>query len=243
MKILIVDDERDLCDAVCKIVERRGHTCISVLDGARAVGMFERERPDLVILDVIMPEVNGFDLCRDIRGLDPKVPIIMLSAKSDIVDKSIGFAAGCDDYVAKPFNGQELLMRIEAGLRRARLNEDGIPRRGSRSVVRVGDMEIRLKKNEVLVHGEYANLTPKEFQIIAFLANHLGEVFTAQSIIENVWGQAYMPESASIAVFVRKIRSKIEDDPSKPRYLQTVWREGYRLGEDSMIERYDDEDV
>lgn len=243
MKILIVDDERDLCDAVRKIVERRGHTCIAVLDGARAVGVFEHERPDLVILDVMMPEVNGFDLCRDIRALDPKVPIIMLSAKSDIVDKSIGFAAGCDDYVAKPFNGQELLMRIEAGLRRAKLNESGAPKPGSRSVVRVGDMEIRLKKNEVLVRGEYVNLTPKEFQIIAFLANHLGEVFTAQSIIENVWGQAYMPESASIAVFVRKIRSKIEDDPSKPRYLQTVWREGYRLGDDTMIERHEGEDA
>ena len=159
----------------------------------------------------------------------------MLSAKSDIVDKSIGFAAGCDDYVAKPFNGQELLMRIEAGLRRASISESGEAGRRSRAIVRVGDMEIRLKKNEVLVHGAYVNLTPKEFQIIAFLANHLGEVFTAQSIIENVWGPSYMPESASIAVFVRKIRSKIEDDPSKPRYLQTVWREGYRLGDEGMI--------
>lgn len=236
MKILIADDERDLCDAVRKMVERRGHTCFAVLDGAEVVRAYERERPDLVVLDVMMPGVNGFDLCRDIRQLDPKVPIIMLSAKSDIVDKSIGFAAGCDDYVAKPFNGQELLMRIEAGLRWAKINESGEPKRRNRATVRVGDMEIRLKKNEVLVHGEYVNLTPKEFQIIAFLANHLGEVFTAQSIIENVWGQAYMPESASIAVFVRKIRSKIEDDPSKPRYLQTVWREGYRLGDDGAID-------
>ena len=236
MKILIADDERDLCDAVRKMVERRGHTCFAVLDGAEVVRAYERERPDLVVLDVMMPGVNGFDLCRDIRQLDPKVPIIMLSAKSDIVDKSIGFAAGCDDYVAKPFNGQELLMRIEVGLRRAKINESGEPKRRNRATVRVGDMEIRLKKNEVLVHGEYVNLTPKEFQIIAFLANHLGEVFTAQSIIENVWGQAYMPESASIAVFVRKIRSKIEDDPSKPRYLQTVWREGYRLGDDGAID-------
>lgn len=235
MKILIADDERDLCDAVRKIVERRGHSCLAVLDGGAVLETYRRERPDLVILDVMMPEVNGFDLCKEIRELDAKVPIIMLSAKSDIVDKSIGFAAGCDDYVAKPFNGQELLMRIEAGLRRASISESGEAGRRSRAIVRVGDMEIRLKKNEVLVHGAYVNLTPKEFQIIAFLANHLGEVFTAQSIIENVWGPSYMPESASIAVFVRKIRSKIEDDPSKPRYLQTVWREGYRLGDEGMI--------
>ena len=129
-------------------------------------------------------------------------------------------------------------MRIEALLRRVRLSQADaageLPRR-RRAVVLLGDMEVRLKRNEVLVHGRYVNLTPKEFQIIAFLANHVGEVFSAQEIVDAVWGEAYMPESSSIAVFVRKIRSKIEDDPSKPRYLQTVWREGYRLGDESMI--------
>lgn len=236
MKILIADDERDICEAVRKIVERAGHTCFAVLDGALAMEAFERERPDVVILDVMMPEVNGFELCRQLRERDARVPIIMLSAKSDIVDKGVGFAAGCDDYIAKPFNSQELAMRIEAQLRRARLATAGdeVPRR-NRSVVRLGDMEVRLKRNEVLVHGRYVNLTPKEFQIIAFLANHAGEVFSAQDIMANVWGEAYRPDSASIAVFVRKIRSKIEDDPAKPRYLQTVWREGYRLGDESMI--------
>ena len=215
MKILIADDERDICEAVRKIVERAGHTCFAVLDGALAMEAFERERPDVVILDVMMPEVNGFELCRQLRERDARVPIIMLSAKSDIVDKGVGFAAGCDDYIAKPFNSQELAMRIEAQLRRARLATAGdeVPRR-NRSVVRLGDMEVRLKRNEVLVHGRYVNLTPKEFQIIAFLANHAGEVFSAQDIMANVWGEAYRPDSASIAVFVRKIRSKIEDDPA-----------------------------
>lgn len=236
MKILIADDERDICEAVRKIVERSGHTCFAVYDGLLALEAFERENPDLVILDVMMPEVNGFDLCRDLRERDARVPIIMLSAKCDIVDKSVGFAAGCDDYIAKPFNSQELSMRIEALLRRARLGSPDEPPRRNRSVVRLGDMEVRLKRNEVLVHGQYVTLTPKEFQIIAFLANHVGEAFSSQDIIANVWGEAYMPDSGSIAVFVRKIRNKIEDDPSKPRYLQTVWREGYRLGDESMIE-------
>lgn len=236
MKILIADDERDICEAVRRIVERSGHTCIEVYDGALALEVYERERPDLVVMDVMMPEVNGFDLCRDIRAMDARVPIIMLSAKSDIVDKGVGFAAGCDDYVAKPFNSQELAMRIEAQLRRARLADGDEASRRNRAVVKIGDMEVRLKRNEVLVHGRYVNLTPKEFQIIAFLANHPGEVFSAQDIMANVWGEAYQPDSASIAVFVRKIRSKIEDDPAKPRYLQTVWREGYRLGDESMLE-------
>lgn len=238
MKILIADDERDICEAVAKIVERSGHSCYVVHDGLLALEAFEREQPDLVILDVMMPEINGFDLCRSIREADARVPILMLSAKSDIVDKSVGFAAGCDDYLPKPFNSQELSMRIEALLRRVRLSQADaageLPRR-RRAVVLLGDMEVRLKRNEVLVHGRYVNLTPKEFQIIAFLANHVGEVFSAQEIVDAVWGEAYMPESSSIAVFVRKIRSKIEDDPSKPRYLQTVWREGYRLGDESMI--------
>lgn len=236
MKILIADDERDICEAVRKIVERAGHTCFEVYDGALALEAFEREHPDVVILDVMMPEVNGFDLCRDLRARDAAVPIIMLSAKSDIVDKSVGFAAGCDDYIAKPFNSQELAMRIEAQLRRVRLAREGQAPRRSRAVVRLGDMEVRLKRNEVLVHGRYVNLTPKEFQIVAFLANHVGEAFSAQDIMAHVWGETYRPESASIAVFVRKIRNKIEDDPSKPRYLQTVWREGYRLGDESMLE-------
>ena len=156
MKILIADDERDICEAVRKIVERSGHTCFAVYDGLLALEAFERENPDLVILDVMMPEVNGFDLCRDLRERDARVPIIMLSAKCDIVDKSVGFAAGCDDYIAKPFNSQELSMRIEALLRRARLGSPDEPPRRNRSVVRLGDMEVRLKRNEVLVHGQYA---------------------------------------------------------------------------------------
>ena len=146
MKILIADDELDICEAVRRIVERAGHTCIEVYDGALALEAYERERPDLVVLDVMMPEVNGFDLCRDLRAKDARVPIIMLSAKSDIVDKGVGFAAGCDDYVAKPFNSQELAMRIEAQLRRVRLADGDAPRR-NRAVVKVGEMEVRLKRN------------------------------------------------------------------------------------------------
>ena len=196
-----------------------------------------------MLLDIVMPDMDGFDLLARIRQLPAHAatPALFLTAKDEPFDRVSGLTLGADDYIAKPFNGQELLLRIEAGLRRARVAESGASKRRSRAVVRLADMEIRLKKNEVLVHGQYVNLTPKEFQIIAFLANHVGEVFTAQSIIENVWGATYMPESASIAVFVRKIRNKIEDDPSKPRYLQTVWREGYRLGDESMLEPPEDE--
>ena len=228
MKILIADDERDICEAVRRIVERAGHTCIEVYDGALALEAYERERPDLVIVDVMMPEVNGFDLCRDLRARDARVPIIMLSAKSDIVDKGVGFAAGCDDYVAKPFNSQELAMRIEAQLRRVRLAGDEAPRR-SRAVVKVGDMEVRLKRNEVLVRGGYVNLTPKEFQILSLMADNPGRVFTRDDLIEALWGQEYENSNISIPVYIRRIRMKIEPDPSNPVHLKTVWRFGYRL--------------
>lgn len=234
MKILVVDDEKDICCAIADLMEKRGHSTVSVHDGAEAMDTFLREKPDLVLLDVMLPNMNGFELCRSIRTENEHIPILMLSAKSDIVDKSVGFSAGCDDYIAKPFSAAELAMRIEAGLRRARTeNRTNTPTesRKSRAVAYVGSLEVRFKDFEVLKRGQHVNLTPKEFQIVAFLANHPGEVFTAQDIMRNVWGDEYVPETTSIAVFIRKIRRKIEDDPSKPALLQTVWHEGYRLGD------------
>lgn len=235
MKILVVDDEKDICRAIADLMAKRGHDTVAVHDGAEAMSVFLREKPDLVLLDVMLPNVNGFELCESMRLENKRIPILMLSAKSDIVDKSVGFSAGCDDYIAKPFSAAELSMRIEAGLRRARAEEtkdapDDEPRK-SRAVTCVGNLEVRFKEFEVLKCGQHVNLTPKEFQIVAFLANHPGEVFGAQDIMKHVWGDEYVPETTSIAVFIRKIRRKIEDDPSKPTLLQTVWHEGYRLGD------------
>ena len=234
MKILIVDDERDICRAIADLMQKQGHETASVYDGDEAMEAFAREKPDLVLLDVMLPNVNGFQLCEQIRSEDAHIPILMLSAKNDLVDKSVGFSAGCDDYIAKPFSSAELVMRIEAGLRRVRAESQGESRetpRKSRAKTQVGDLEVRFKDFEVLKGGRHVSLTPKEFQIVAFLANHPGEVFTAQDITRSVWGDEYESETTSIAVFIRKIRRKIEDDPSKPKLLQTVWHEGYRLGD------------
>ncbi len=231
MKILIADDERDLCDAVRKIVERRGHSCLAVLDGGAVLETYRRERPDLVILDVMMPEVNGFDLCREIRELDAKVPIIMLSAKSDIVDKSIGFAAGCDDYVAKPFNGQELLMRIEAHLRRHR-DDLSFARAAARvGSSTIGDLEVNFSSYAARKAGSRVELTGKEFEILALLAANPGKVYTRQQIYEHIWGEDTPMDANSITVFIHRIREKIEDNASKPRYLLTVWGVGYKFAD------------
>lgn len=241
MKIMIVDDENDICEAVAELLANRGHETVVVSDGAVAVSEWKREKPDLILLDVMLPNTNGFDLCKEIRRLDQRVPIIMLSAKSDLVDKSVGFSAGCDDYIAKPFSSAELLMRVEAALRRAKVHAaDAKPMDeragGGKSVVKIGDLEVRLKEFEVRKSGQHVDLTPKEFQIVALLANHPGSVFNAQEILDSVWGDNQPPETTSVAVFIRKIRRKIEDDPSKPKLLQTVWHEGYRLG-DAMLSK------
>lgn len=233
MKILIADDERDICGAIRDLVLSAGHEAILTYDGVSAVRLCKTRRPDLCLLDVMMPQMNGFDACRAIRRDNPRMPIFMLSAKGDIVDKSVGFGAGADDYLVKPFDVDELLMRIEAGLRRARLDRALMVRDGSRAVVNTGELEIHLKQQYVLKRGAAVNLTPKEFQIVAYLANHLGKVVSAREIVEYVWGSGYTPETTSIAVFIRKIRNKIEDDPSKPQYIKTVWREGYRLGQET----------
>lgn len=229
MRILVADDERMLCAALKEIIEKNKHTVFCAYDGKQALEMYKELEPDLILLDVMMPEKNGFDVCREIREQNQKIPIMFLSGKHDIVDKSIGFSAGGDDYVTKPFNGDELILRIEAALRRTRVVEDASVMSKGRAQTSIGDLDIHFKRSAVHKNGKRVELSPKEFQILALLANHPGEVYSKTSIIENIWGDEYTDDSISVAVFIRKIREKIEDDPSKPLYIQTVWRSGYRF--------------
>ena len=188
--------------------------------------MLVAERPDLVLLDVMLPGMNGFDLCTRIRGEGRRIPIIFLSAKTDIVDKSIGFRAGGDDYVTKPFDATELLLRIEAHIRRHHDTMEFARCTNRDGSVTIGDLEVRFDE------GKPANLTTKEFEIVAFLATHPGKVFTRGQIQEYIWGEGEADvRSNSITVFVRKIREKIEANPSEPRYLLTVQRVGYKMAD------------
>lgn len=228
--ILVVDDEKSLLNGITALLEEEGYAYRVASDGDEALRVYREQRPDLVILDIMMPKKNGFQVCSEIRAVDTDTPIIMLTAKGDIVDKSIGFKAGADDYVTKPFMGEELLLRIEALLRRSEV-KGSTSSRGSRAIARIGDLEIQFKRQRVLLREETVEVTPKEFQILALMANRPGEVFTAREIIEHVWGDDYAGEITSVAVFIRRIREKIEEDPSKPHFLNTVWRVGYCLGE------------
>lgn len=231
MKILLADDEESIRIVVEHIITEDGYEFCYASDGAEALAVFELEQPDLVILDVMMPKLNGFDVCTKLRKDGNNVPIIILSAKGDIVDKSVGFKAGADDYLVKPFSSLELSLRIEALLRR-RDHQSGAPGEAEKKEsFKLGDLEIFFNRYEARLRGKRLDLTPKEFKILAYMASHPGEVFTREQLLTYVWGEDYVGELTSIAVFIRKIREKIEDEPSKPKYLQTVWGIGYKFGD------------
>ena len=235
-KVMLIDDEESLHVSIEKLLTHAGYEYCGARDAESGMEMLVAERPDLVLLDVMLPGMNGFDVCRQIREEGRRIPIIFLTAKNDIVDKSTGFGAGADDYVTKPFIADELLLRIDAHVRRhrddmrhARRAEetDGMP--PHRPSCHVGDLEILFDRYEVRLRGEVVPLTAKEFEILSLLAESPGEVFTRRRIYEHLWGEASEVDENSITVFMRKIREKIEDNPSEPRYLLTVWRVGYKL--------------
>lgn len=230
MKVMLIDDDENICLTVKHLMEKDGYEFCSALDGTKIFTMLEEERPDLLILDVMLPGINGFDLCREVREARYQMPIIFLSAKGDIVDKSIGFRAGADDYLVKPFAPLELSLRVEALFRRFQTEpeENCLTRK---DVARFGELEIFFNRYEVRIKGKKVDLTSKEFEILAYMANHPGQVFTRQQILEHIWGKDKDNDINTITVFIRKIREKIEPNPAKPRYIQTVWRVGYKFYE------------
>lgn len=227
-KVMLIDDEESLQRAMRELLEAHGYAFCGATNGEEGMEMLSKEHPDLLLLDVMLPGINGFDLCQNIRAQGRRIPIIFMSAKSDIVDKTIGFRAGGDDYVTKPFDSAELLLRIEANIRRHKDTMDFAHATNREDVAKIGELEVHFDEYKVLVRGKPVTLTTKEFEIVAFLAAHPGKVFTRSQIQEYIWGDAD-PKSNSITVFVRKIREKIEDNPSEPKYLLTVQRVGYKM--------------
>lgn len=231
MKIMLVDDEPSLCSALEIILTKAGYDFLYANDGVTALEMFRLGKPDLVILDVMLPKLNGIEVCEELRKIDVRIPILILSGKGDIVDKKMGFKAGADDYLTKPFEEEELLMRIDVLLRRLDKELEGWTGKNLVGKIEIGNMIIDPTRYEVLVGNRPVNLTPKEYQIITLMATHPGKVFTREDLIDSIWGKEYVCGSISIPVYIRRIREKIEEDPSSPVLLQTVWRFGYRLGD------------
>lgn len=229
MKILLADDEVSIQKLISGLLEGEGHECVCVEDGTDALEAFEGNAFDLVILDVMMPRMDGFATCRELRTRGVTVPVIFLSAKGDIVDKGIGFAAGGDDYMTKPFDPRELLLHIEAHLRRAHM--DAAPARPEPKTLTLGRFVMDTAKHQVTKDGIPIKLTPKEFKILLALARTPDTVLSKEQLVEEAWGAEFVGETQSITVFIKKLRNKIEDDPSDPRIIETVWGIGYRLVE------------
>lgn len=229
MKILLADDEVSIQKLISGLLEDEGHECVCVEDGTDALEAFGNASFDLVILDVMMPRMDGFATCRELRTRGVTIPVIFLSAKGDIVDKGIGFAAGGDDYMTKPFDPRELLMHIEAHLRRAHM--DVASAKPEPKTLMLGRFVIDTAKHQVTKEGISIKLTPKEFKILLALARMPDTVLSKEQLIEDAWGAEFVGETQSITVFIKKLRNKIEDDPSDPRIIETVWGIGYRLVE------------
>jgi DNA-binding response OmpR family regulator len=227
-KVMLVDDEDSIRKIVEHLIQKEGYDFCYAADGEKALQMFPRENPDLLILDVMLPEVDGFEVCRRIRQ-DSAVPIILLSAKGDIVDKSVGFNMGADDYMTKPFSPVELALRIKAMLRRAAFKKETESTLENKDCIMIKDLEINNKSFEVNMRGKKVDLTSKEFELLSFMANHPGQVFTRKQLFDNLWGEKYLGDSGTITVFIRKIREKIELDPAHPEYILTVWGVGYKF--------------
>jgi two-component system response regulator VicR len=221
-KILLADDEPSIQTLVRHIIEDGGYEHLAVTDGASVFDVVREQQPDLIILDVMMPRLDGFKVCEGLRAQDVLVPIIMLSAKGDIVDKSVGFSVGADDYLVKPFSPEELLMRIQAHLRQ----HDRIAA-GQQQLIRCGDIEINCARHRVALRGADLSLTPKEYHILEYLAQNRDQIVTREQLIKQVWGEEFIEETSSVAVFIRKLREKIEDDPSHPSRIKTVRNAGY----------------
>ncbi len=225
MKIMLADNDLSIHTIVEKMAERQKIEFVGATSGSEALKLFVKCNPDLVILYALMPDIDGFHVCKEIRSLGSDVLIIMLFSRGEAIDKCIGYDAGCDDYQLKPFSPVELMMRITALLRRHRHEITPIKNR-----IEVGDLVLDNKRKTVFINGKSVLLTPKEFMILAILASHPGKVFSQEQLVEAVWGKEYVGSTSCIAVFVNKIRDKIEPDATNPQYLQTACRFGYRFG-------------
>jgi DNA-binding response OmpR family regulator len=221
--ILVVDDEPTVLDVVCRYLEREGYTVSTADTGRKALAAIERESPDLVVLDLMLPEMSGEVVCRRVRE-SSTVPIIMLTARDREPERLLGLELGADDYIVKPFSPRELVARVKAVLRRT----SGAGESSSRSLV-VGGLEIDPATREVLCDGRRVALTAKEFDLLYFLAAHAGQVFSREQLLAQVWAPDFEGDAATVTVHVRRLRSKIEPTDRAPRYLQTVWSVGYKF--------------
>jgi two-component system OmpR family response regulator len=223
---MVVEDDANLLNALAYNLGREGYAVITAADGEQALETARREKPDLIILDIMLPRLSGLEVCRILRR-EMTVPILMLTARAEETDKIVGLELGADDYITKPFSIRELLARVRAVLRRADMTR-AAPAEAA-STLKIEDLEIDPARHRATRRGEALDLTPKEFELLAFLARNKGFVFSREQLLEKVWGYDYAGDTRTIDVHVRWLRRKIEADPQQPRHLITIRGIGYKL--------------
>ncbi len=223
-RVLVVEDDRTVAEVVTRYLEREGFVVESVGDGNEALARADAQLPDLVVLDIMLPGLDGLEVCRRLRSRAP-IPVVMLTARGSEEDRVLGLELGADDYVSKPFSPRELTARVKAVLRRA-----GSPlgEVDSAETVEYDGLQIDFGAREARVRGELATLTAREFELLAFLVRRPRQVFRRDELLEHVWGYTY-GDTSTVTVHIRRLREKIEDDPSTPRRITTVWGVGYRF--------------
>jgi len=225
---LVVDDEPTIAEVVARYLQRAGYEARTAADGPSAVVEAMSRRPDLVVLDIMLPGLDGLEVMRRLQeDADARVPVILLTAKGEESDRLVGLRQGADDYVVKPFSPLELVARVDAVLRRA----DG--GRDAEEALRFSDLEIDPATRTVVVSERQVDLTAREFDLLLFLARHPGQVFSRDQLMDRVWQFSYYSDTTTVTVHIRRLRAKIEADASNPQWIQTVWGVGYRFRRDA----------
>ena len=236
--ILIIDDEKPIVDILVYNLEKEGYRTLSANDGVEGVELALKENPDLILLDIMLPKMDGLSVCKRIR-LNQNVPILMLSAKDEEIDKILGLELGADDYITKPFSVRELMARVKANLRKSELREENGEMgknvaevdRSKDNIIKLGELELDLTRFEVKARGEVIDLTLREFEMLKFLASQPGQVVTREDLLQKVWGYEYFGDIRTVDVTVRRIREKIERDTRNPKILITKRGIGYYIAE------------
>jgi two-component system alkaline phosphatase synthesis response regulator PhoP len=223
-KILLIEDEPGLCLTLSDRLQKEGYCVETACDGESGFNQAANQAYDLILLDLMLPKKNGYDVCRDLRQMGLAIPILMLTARHQVVDKVLGLKIGADDYLTKPFEMLELLARIEALLRRATKTFTSAP-----LLYQFGSVRIDFRKTEILRHGEAVAFSAKEFQLLRYLIDHKGETLTREVLLQEVWGYSAIPCTRTVDVHIAWLRQKLEDDPKQPQWILTVHGLGYKF--------------
>ncbi len=225
MNILVLDDEKEIADLVELYLKNENYNVYKFYESKDAINCIDTEKLDLAILDVMIKEKNGFEICQYIRDKNLKFPVIMLTAKIEDKDKITGLTLGADDYITKPFNPLELIARVKSALRRYTKYND----KDEEKKIYIDGLEIDKTKHKCILYDEEVELTPLEFDILLYLANKRGNVVSSEELFENVWKEKYLDNNNTVMVHIRRIREKLKEDTKKPKFIKTVWGVGYKI--------------